>query len=73
MEIAIGELFEEVTHAYETKTVRLKFFVCGWTGGEPQALGCAAFTWIRKSELADYPFPAADTRLLQKLTESRLF
>ena len=73
MEIAVGELFEEITHAYETKTVHLKFFVCSWTSGEPQALGCAAFQWIRRGELADYKFPAADERLLQKLLTSKLF
>jgi mutator protein MutT len=73
MEISVGEWFEEVTHAYEAKTVHLKFFVCAWTGGEPKALGCAAFQWIRKSELAHYPFPAADARLLEKLAASDRF
>jgi mutator protein MutT len=73
MDIAVGKLFEEVTHAYETKTVHLKFFICEWTGGEPEARGCAAFKWIRKSELADYKFPAADARLLEKLAASGLF
>jgi len=60
-------LFEEITHAYAEKTVRLKFFICQWKRGEPKALGCAAFQWIRKNELADYPFPAADAQLLKKL------
>jgi 8-oxo-dGTP diphosphatase len=67
MEIAIGELFEDITHAYEAKTVRLKFFTCQWIRGEPREWGCAAFKWIRKNELADFKFPAADMRLLEKL------
>jgi mutator protein MutT len=73
MEIAVGKLFEEVTHAYETKTVHLKFFLCKWTGGELEALGCAAFQWIRKDELTEYKFPAADARLLEKLSTSGFF
>jgi 8-oxo-dGTP diphosphatase len=73
MEVVAGKLFEEVTHDYETKTVHLKFFLCEWTGGEPKALGCAAFKWVRKSELADYKFPAADVRLLEKLVAGGLF
>jgi mutator protein MutT len=73
MDIAVGKLFEEVTHAYETKTVHLKFFLCEWTAGEPKALGCAAFRWIRKSELANYKFPEADTRLLENLAATGLF
>jgi mutator protein MutT len=73
MEIKVSELFEEITHAYETKTVHLKFFICGWTGGEPQAIGCAAFKWIPKSELAENEFPAADKQLLEKLKTVELF
>jgi mutator protein MutT len=69
MEIAVNELFEEVTHAYEEKTVRLKFFVCQWIAGEPQALGCDSFKWVGKVELAQYEFPAADARLLEKLSK----
>jgi mutator protein MutT len=69
MEIATVDLFEEITQAYEEKTVRLKFFVCEWMGGEPQALGCAAFKWVSQDELAQYDFPAADARLLKKLSE----
>jgi mutator protein MutT len=67
IKISIGELFEEIVHAYKTKTVRLKFFICKLISGEPQTLGCAAFKWIGKSELNDFEFPAADARLLEKL------
>ena len=73
MEIAVGELFEEVTHTYETKTVHLKFFICQWIRGKPQKLGCAAFKWIGKSGLAENKFPAADERLLEKLAASGRF
>jgi mutator protein MutT len=67
IEISVGKLFEEITHAYAEKTVRLKFFNCEFLSGEPQTLGCAAFKWIEKSELTDYEFPAADAQLLGKL------
>jgi mutator protein MutT len=67
IEISVGELFEEITHAYTEKKVHLKFFICKLLRGEPQLLGCAAFKWIGKSELADYEFPAADVQLLEKL------
>jgi len=73
MEILVGKLFEEITHAYEVKNVHLKFFICQWIGGGPITLDCAAFKWICKSELAAYPFPEADARLLEKLRASELF
>lgn len=67
IEISVGELFEEITHSYPKKSVRLKFFLCKWICGEPQTLGCAAFKWIGKTELDNFEFPAADARLLKKL------
>jgi 8-oxo-dGTP diphosphatase len=67
VEISVGEVFEEMTHDYPEKTVHLRFFLCRFESGEPQALGCAAFKWIVKSELDDFEFPAADARLLEKL------
>lgn len=69
MEIAVGDLFEEITHAYEGRTVRLRFFICEWIGGEPQRLGCESFEWVVKDKLAHYEFPAADAQLIKKLSE----
>ena len=65
--VNVGGLFEEITHVYGDKTVHLKFFTCKLLAGEPQPLGCADMKWAEKSELADYDFPAADARLLDKL------
>ncbi len=67
VESTVGELFEEVTHAYPEKTVHLKFFICRLEGGEPQPLGCAAVKWVGKAELDNHDFPAADARLLDGL------
>ena len=67
VEISVGKLFEEISHDYPEKSVRLKFFLCELIAGEPQPLDCAAVKWIEKSELAKFEFPAADTRLLEKL------
>ena len=69
VEISVGELFEEITHAYPEKSVRLKFFTCKLLEGEPRTADCAALKWIGKAELGDYQFPAADARLLEKLRE----
>ena len=71
IEVAIGELVDTVTHQYPEKTVHLKFYRCVWIRNEPRAIGCQAFAWVGASQLADYSFPAADTRLLEKLRNSR--
>lgn len=67
VEISVGKLFEEITHDYPEKSVRLKFFICKLVSGEPQPLDCAAVKWIERSELATHEFPAADAQLLRKL------
>jgi mutator protein MutT len=67
IEVEVRELIETITHAYPEKTVHLKFFRCAWQKHEPQALGCPAFHWVRREDLAGYEFPAADARLLDHL------
>jgi mutator protein MutT len=67
VEVEVGELLEDLTHAYAEKTVRLRFYRCALQTGEPSALGCQALAWITRSELAHYEFPAADARLLEAL------
>jgi mutator protein MutT len=67
VEISVGGLLEEITHAYPEKTVHLKFFICRLERGEPKPLGCAALKWVGKAGLEQYAFPAADARLLDKL------
>lgn len=74
IEVEVKELIEAITHEYPEKTVRLKFFRCVWLRNEPRALGCADFAWVGREQLANYTFPAADSRLLEKLqTTSELW
>lgn len=67
IEVEVGPMIESITHEYSEKKVRLEFFKCRWRRHEPQALDCAGFAWIRPGQLADYAFPPADARLLEKL------
>jgi 8-oxo-dGTP diphosphatase len=67
IEIEAGGLFEEIAHDYAEKNVRLKFFLCKLVSGTPRPLDCAALRWIEQPELANFEFPAADARLLEKL------
>jgi mutator protein MutT len=67
IEVEIKELVETIAHDYPRKRVRLQFFRCLWRRHEPRAIGCHNFAWVGREQLADYTFPAADERLLQKL------
>lgn len=70
VEIAVGELFDEISHDYPEKSVQLKFFLCRLLSREPQPLDCAAVKWIDKAGLDTHEFPAADAQLLGKLKAS---
>ncbi len=67
IEVSTGAVIDELTHAYPEKTVHLKFFRCELLHGDPQPLGCHAFVWVTIQTLDEYAFPAADSRLLEKL------
>ncbi len=64
VDVAVGRLFNEVTHSYPEKTVHLRFYVCSLITGEPEPIDCAALAWVTAVELKQYQFPAADATLL---------
>jgi mutator protein MutT len=73
IEVEVKELIETIEHEYPGKAVRLKFFRCLWQRHEPRAIGCDAFTWVKREQLANYNFPAADVQLLEKLRSGSAF
>ena len=70
IEIALGQVFEEITHDYPGKTVHLKFFLCRLAKAEPRAIGCASYEWATRESLAKRDFPPADERLLERLVDT---
>lgn len=68
IETEVGELIEEVAHDYPDKQVLLRFYRCRLVSGEPRPIGCHAIAWVTRDTLGQYPFPAADARLLSRLT-----
>jgi len=67
IEVQVHELVEDLVHHYPERSVHLKFFRCRWLRHEPRAILCHGWAWIGPEQLPDYPFPAADARLLEKL------
>lgn len=69
LRVQTGALYDEILHAYPTKTVRLRFFCAGLQPDSPpaRALECADFAWVNREELTRYTFPPADAALLRRL------
>ncbi len=70
IEVMIVSLIEDILHRYPERAVRLQFFFCRWLRHEPKPILCDSLAWITAAQLSDYPFPAADARLLDKLRHS---
>jgi len=65
--VRVGNLLESVEHSYSEKRVRICFYICSLTRGEPQALDCHSLKWVNRAELDQHEFPAADAHLLSRL------
>jgi 8-oxo-dGTP diphosphatase len=72
IEVSVDELVEEISHDYPDKQVLLRFFRCRLVSGEPRPIGCHAIAWIIREMLTEYPFPAADARLLARLATGEI-
>lgn len=65
--VHVHELWDDITHVYPGKTVRLRFYRCSLPEGEPEAIECAAIAWVSADELDGFSFPEADAHLLKRL------
>ena len=69
IEVAVGEELIVIEHAYSHKRLRFVVHLCTWLAGEPQPLASQQVRWVLPAELADYPFPAANARIIAALLE----
>ena len=67
VQISTPVLFRSLEYEYSDKVVVLHFFRCVILGGEPRALGCADWRWVRPMELGQYQFPPADEPIVCEL------
>ena len=65
--VEVGPKFMEVRHAYSHRRVRLLVFHCRYTTGRPQRLGVSDWRWVRLGDLAQFAFPSADIKVLERL------
>ncbi len=70
VEIAAGSKIASVDHAYSHFEITLHAFHCRYRSGTPRALGCQAYAWVKPGELDRYAFPAANRRVLERLSSA---
>ena len=69
IEVAVGEELISLDHAYSHKKLRFVVHLCQWISGEPQPLASQQVKWVRRECLADYPFPAANAKIIAALLD----
>ena len=67
IEAEVGEELITLEHAYSHKKLRFVVHLCRWLSGDPQPLASQQVQWVRPDQLADYPFPAANARIIEAL------
>nr|WP_053068232.1 8-oxo-dGTP diphosphatase MutT [Synechococcus sp. GFB01] len=69
IEADVGEELITLEHAYSHKRLRFVVYLCTWLSGEPRPLASQQVRWVDPGELGDYPFPAANARIIAALHE----
>jgi A/G-specific adenine glycosylase len=67
IEIEVGAQIATVQHAYTHFSITLYAFDCTYLSGDPQPIGCAAFSWVMLDDLDRYAFPNTDRKIIQVL------
>jgi A/G-specific adenine glycosylase len=65
--VTVGEELIVVDHAYSHKKLRFVVHLCQWVSGEPQPLASQQVRWVRPKQLKEFPFPAANARIIEAL------
>ena len=67
IEAEVGAELISLEHAYSHKRLRFVVHLCRWISGDPQPLASQQVRWVKPTRLGDYPFPAANARIIAAL------
>ena len=65
--ITVGERLITVNHAYTHFRVTLYVHLCDYVRGTPQAIECEEVRWVTLSVIDQFPFPKANSQIIEAL------
>ena len=68
LRIEVGPALCSVKHAYSHFRITLHAFLCRYVSGRARKIQNNGVCWVSPTRLGDYPFPAADRRIIERLT-----
>jgi A/G-specific adenine glycosylase len=69
--IKVGKSIGSIKHAYTHFRITLHAFNCIHQSGNPKALGCADWRWVRPGQLGTFAFSKADREIMKAALESK--
>lgn len=67
--VSVGRKICVLTHDYASFSVKIAFYECEVSSGEPAAVEHSDIRWVQPGELKDYEFCPADSELIKMLSE----
>ena len=67
IEVNIGEKLVSFDHSYTHKRLSFTVHICEWRSGEPKALASQKILWVAPERLFEFPFPAANAKIISEL------
>ena len=65
--VKVGEKLLSFEHAYPEKRLHFTIHICEWISGDPKPLSSQKVLWVSPYKLFDFPFPAANTKIIYEL------
>ena len=65
--VKVGAKLLSFKHAYSHKKFYFTVHICEWKSGEPKPLASQKVLWVAPEKLSDFPFPAANTKIISEL------
>ena len=71
--VTVGEKLLSFEHAYTHKKLYFTVHICAWISGQPKPLASQKLLWVSPDKLFDFPFPAANTKIISELHKHLCF
>ena len=65
--VKVGKKLLSFDHTYTQKKLNFTVHICELISGEPKPLASQKILWISPDKLSDFPFPAANTKIISEL------
>ncbi len=64
IDIKLVEKLLSFEHTYSHKKLFFTVYICDFFSGKPRALKCQKLLWVKPNRLLEFPFPAANTKII---------